>query len=78
MGFSFEEISHRKVYGAFDFSDSPNVDVITQKKGVERSISSSKRKFSEEQSDSQVKTLCEIYVDIILISTIDARAFVNS
>lgn len=77
MGFSFEEISHRKVYGAFDFSDSPNVDVITQKKGVE-SISSSKRKFSEEQSDSQVKTLCEIYVDIILISTIDARAFVNS
>ena len=79
MGFSFEEFRYRKVYGAFDYSDAPNVDAITQNKEVERSITLRKRKFSDEQSDSQVKTLCEVYFDIILIiSTKDARAFVNS
>ena len=79
MGFSFEEFSQRKVYGTFDFSDAPNVDAVTQKKEVERSITLRERTFSEEQSDSQVKTLCVVYVDIILIiSTIDAGVFVNS
>ena len=47
---------------SFDFSDAPNVDAITQKEEVERNITSRKRKFSEEQSDSQVRELCEEYV----------------
>lgn len=47
---------------SFDFSDAPNVDAITQKEEVERSITSRKRKFSEEQSNSQVRELCEVYV----------------
>ena len=46
----------------FGFSDAPNVDAITQKEEVERNITSRKRKFSEEQSDSQVRQLCEEYV----------------
>lgn len=48
---------------SFGFSDAPNVDAITQKEEVvERNITSRKRKFSEEQSDSQVRQLCEEYV----------------
>ena len=48
---------------SFGFSDAPNVDAITQKEEVvERNITSRKRKFSEEQSDSQVRELCEEYV----------------
>ena len=77
MGFSFEEYSHRKVYGASDFSDALNVDTITPKKEVEKSITLRKRKFSEEPSDSQVKKLCEVYVNLILImSTTDASTYI--